>query len=770
MTASRNTDKKKKPGEKILISYMQTKLAVTVSVMMLALIALVGVLVHIVRTNSDQYNKIVLSQRQASYDSRTIPFRRGDIMDRNGTVLATSEKVYNLILDPYVINSGTDGRFVEATIKALSEYFHYSDTELRELIKDKAGKSYIKYEKALSYDEKNGFETYEKEQNAAYQKAGSKERIRGVWFEDEYKRTYPYGSLACNVIGFSSQDGTSGTGGIEQYYNDTLTGTNGREYGYLDSDTNLQSVLKEPTNGESIVSTINTNIQKRTEQYLMDWQTKDVGSKSAAAVVMDPKTGEVLAMASTNQFDLNDPRKLDPSIYPDAVLTELGRKEAVGVYHREHPDEPAITEDDVTKYYTEDEIKSYGQQVAWNQIWRNIPVSDTYEPGSTAKTITMAGALEERAITPQTTFNCQGYIELSDGIHTWKIRCHNHNGDGIIDAKTALLRSCNVYLMNTAFQLGSDKFVKYQHLFGLGEKTGIDLPAEADTSDLVYTADKLGKTTLATNSFGQNFNVTMIQMAAAYASIINGGSYYKPHVVKQILDENGTVISDVRPELLRTTVSKDTSDFLRDALYATVEEGTGKKAKIEGYHVGGKTGTAEKLPRSAKNYLVSFMGFVPVEDPQLLVYVIVDTPNLEGEAQATASFAIKIERAIMNDAVQLLNIPSQGETNPEDSINAGFTKNPEGISKETMGTGVTPSSEGETSDADTSNADTSGTTATETDAEGNPVPVTTQEGETVPSTAWAETDEAIGADGGEAYPDAMPEESTSEASTNTETG
>lgn len=164
------------------------------------------------------------------------------------------------------------------------------------------------------------------------------------------------------------------------------------------------------------------------------------------------------------------------------------------------------------------------------------------------------------------------------------------------------------------------------------------------------------------------------------------------------------------------------------------------------------------------------MGFVPVEDPQLLVYVIVDTPNLEGEAQATASFAIKIERAIMNDAVQLLNIPSQGETNPEDSINAGFTKNPEGISKETMGTGVTPSSEGETSDADTSNADTSGTTATETDAEGNPVPVTTQEGETVPSTAWAETDEAIGADGGEAYPDAMPEESTSEASTNTETG
>ncbi len=195
------------------------------------------------------------------------------------------------------------------------------------------------------------------------------------------------------------------------------------------------------------------------------------------------------------------------------------------------------------------------------------------------------------------------------------------------------------------------------------------MPGEADTSALVYKADNLGKTSLATNSFGQNFNVSMIQMAAAFSSVVNGGFYFRPHVVKQILNANGTVIQEMEPELLRVTCSKATSDFLKEALYQTVEKGTGRPAQIQGYHVGGKTGTAQKLPRSEKNYLVSFCGFAPVEDPQLLVYVIVDTPNLDGEEQASASFATKIEQKIMNDALQFLNIPPQGETDPEASLN-----------------------------------------------------------------------------------------------------
>ena len=741
MRTSQNTDNERKVKRgKILSPFMQRKLAVTLGVIMLALIALIVAIYMLVKNNNEEYNKIVLSQRQASYDSRTIPFRRGDIMDRNGTVLATSQKVYNLILDPKVIHSGEGDRYVEPTIQALVSYFSYDEGEIRTLIKEKADKSYVKYKKELSYDEKSGFEEYIKNQNSTYVKKGEKARVRGIWFEDEYKRMYPYGSLACNVIGFSSADGSVGTGGVEQFYNDTLMGVNGREYGYLDNDTKLKSVLKEPTDGETVVTTINTNIQMSLEKYLNEWQNDDVGSKVAGAIVMDPKTGEILAMGSTNQFDLNNPRELDESKYTNSDLMELGRKEAVGVYKRQNPDAEKISVDEVGKYFSEDEILSFGKQVAWNQVWRNVVISDTYEPGSTAKSITLAAALEERAITPSTTFDCEGFIALSDGIHTWRIRCHNHDGDGVIDAQTGLMRSCNVYLMNTAFALGAENFVKYQHIFGFGEKTGIDLPAEADTSTLVYPAESLGRTTLATNSFGQNYNVTMVQMAAAYCSIVNGGNYYKPHVVKQILNGNGTVIQDVKPEILRTTCSKSTSDFLREALYQTVEGGTGTKAKIQGYHVGGKTGTAEKIPRSAKNYLVSFIGFAPVEDPQIVVYVIVDTPNLVGEAQATASFAIFIERKIMNDALQFLNIPPVSDTDPEDSINKKLSDSSEGISNEAMGEQVTSGSDDENEGGESETA--------ETDEDGNAI---------VRTQAPPVTDEVIsGDDEGFEIPDAVP--------------
>ena len=467
---------------------------------------------------------------------------------------------------------------------------------------------------------------------------------------------------------------------MEQYYNDELLGINGREYGYLDSDTKLQSVIREATDGNSIVTTLNFNIQRTAEKYLQEWQTEDVGSKMAAAIVMNPKNGEILAMASTNRFDLNHPRELDKTLYPDSLLRELGKKEAVSTYKREH-NQP-ISEDAISSVYSDSEILSFGTQVVWNQMWRNVTVSDSYEPGSTAKPFTIAGALEEAAIRPETTFRCDGYITLSDGVKTWNIRCHKRDGHGTLDAEQALMQSCNVYLMNTAFQEGAENFVKYQHIFGFGEKTGVDLPGEADTSSLLYKAESLGKTSLATNSFGQNYNVTMIQMAAAFSSIVNGGSYYRPHVVKQILNSNGTVIKNVEPELLRVTNSETTSDFLKEALYQTVEKGTGRPAKIQGYHVGGKTGTAQKLPRSEKNYLVSFCGFAPVEDPEILVYVIVDTPNLDGEEQASASFATKIEQKIMNDSLQFLNIPPQGETDPEASLNKGLMEENDSKEKE----------------------------------------------------------------------------------------
>ena len=692
MRISRNTEeeeKRKRRQTKILPFYMQEKLMVGFVFLILLFAVLSSVIFGMVRKNSEEYSRIVLGQRQSGYGSRSIQARRGDILDRNGTILATSEKVYNLIVDPRAITSRSDDRYDKAVVDALREYFKGDErvdtvsSLLEEQKKLSTGKksAYFKFKEDMSFDEKDAFQKFMDEKNAAYRKSGNKYEIKGLSFEDKYKRSYPYKELACNVIGFSSQDNSGGTGGVEQYYNNDLIGTNGREYGYLDSDTKLQSVIREASDGDSIVTTLNFNIQRTVEKYLQEWQKEDVGSKMAAAIVMNPKNGEILAMASTNQFDLNHPRDLDKTLYPDALLTEYGKKEALKKYKREH-DGKEISEDALSTVYTPEEISSLGAQVAWNQMWRNVAVSDTYEPGSTAKPFTIAGALEENAIVPSTQFTCDGYIKISDGVHTWTIRCHKRDGHGTLDAEQALMQSCNVYLMDTAFQEGAENFVKYQHIFGFGEKTGIDLPGEADTKDLIYTADTLGKTSLATNSFGQNYNVSMIQMAAGFSSIVNGGSYYKPHVVKQILNANGTVIKDVEPELVRVTNSKSTSDFLKEALYQTVEQGTGRPAKIQGYHVGGKTGTAQKLPRSEKNYLVSFCGFAPVEDPELLVYVIVDTPNLEGEAQASASFATKIEQKIMKDALQFLNIPPQGETDPEDSLNKNLEEEKKENAKE----------------------------------------------------------------------------------------
>ena len=692
MRTSQSTEeeqKRKRRQTKILPFYMQEKLMVGFVFLILLFAVLSSVIFGMVRKNSEEYSRIVLGQRQSGYGSRSIQARRGDILDRNGTILATSEKVYNLIVDPRAITSRSDDRYEKAVVDALREYFKGDErvdtvsSLLEEQKKLSTGKksAYFKFKEDMSFDEKDAFQKFMDEKNAAYRKSGNKYEIKGLSFEDKYKRSYPYKELACNVIGFSSQDNSGGTGGVEQYYNNDLIGTNGREYGYLDSDTKLQSVIREASDGDSIVTTLNFNIQRTVEKYLQEWQKEDVGSKMAAAIVMNPKNGEILAMASTNQFDLNHPRDLDKTLYPDALLTEYGKKEALKKYKREH-DGKEISEDALSTVYTPEEISSLGAQVAWNQMWRNVAVSDTYEPGSTAKPFTIAGALEENAIVPSTQFTCDGYIKISDGVHTWTIRCHKRDGHGTLDAEQALMQSCNVYLMDTAFQEGAENFVKYQHIFGFGEKTGIDLPGEADTKDLIYTADTLGKTSLATNSFGQNYNVSMIQMAAGFSSIVNGGSYYKPHVVKQILNANGTVIKDVEPELVRVTNSKSTSDFLKEALYQTVEQGTGRPAKIQGYHVGGKTGTAQKLPRSEKNYLVSFCGCAPVEDPELLVYVIVDTPNLEGEAQASASFATKIEQKIMKDALQFLNIPPQGETDPEDSLNKNLEEEKKENAKE----------------------------------------------------------------------------------------
>ena len=605
--------KKKKKNQ--VSSYVLEKLAVTVLVIMLALLSLSMVLYRIVKQNNEEFTKIVLSQH-STYDSRVLPYRRGDIVDRNGTYLATSEKVYNLILDPNQISSKKE-LYLQPTVDALVTCFGYDRAELISLIEENPDSQYIRYERRLTFDKKEAFETLASETNKANYEAGIANRIKGVWFEDEYKRVYPYNSLACNIIGFTSSDGSSGSNGIEQYYNETLMGTNGREYGYLNDDSNMEANIKPAENGNTVVSTIDIYIQTLVEERIRQWMT-EVGSKQIGVVVMNPQNGEILAMATDKSYDLNNPRDL------------------TGTY----------TQAEIDRMTDEEKVE------AWNQQWRNFCLSDTYEPGSPAKVFTVAAALEEGIINANTHFHCDGYQTIAGQLV--KCTAYLKGGHGDLQLDETLMVSCNDAMMQMASMEGKEVFKKYQDLFNFGSGTGIDLVGEADASTLVYRIGKMGPMDLATNSFGQNFNCTMIQLAAAFSSVINGGSYYEPHVVMQVLNDNGSIIKKNDGVLVRETVSYATSDTIRRALVRTVSEGTGAAAKVPGYEVGGKTGTAEKQPRGNKKYVVSFCGFAPAEEPQVLVYVAIDEPDVED--QAHSSFASTVFSQIMGDILPYLNI------------------------------------------------------------------------------------------------------------------
>lgn len=669
---------------------MQEKLAIAVMVITLALFALVIVLYNIVKDKGEDYNQVVLSHQD--YESRTIPYKRGNIIDRNGTYLAVSEKVYNLIIDPkQILENDENYEYLEATLDALSECFGYNREELRKLINEKKDSYYVIYEKQMSAEQKEKFENFKQEKNNEYRELpadeGGKRRITGVWFEDEYRRKYPYNDLACNVIGFAMKDGNA-SGGVEQYYNDVLTGVNGREYGYLNDDANLERVVKPARNGQTLELTIDTNIQKICQKYIDEWQA-GIGSKVAAVIVMDPNTAEVLAMDTNIRYDLNDPYNLD-------------------------------------RYYTQAEQDAMDENTraeAWYKMWRNFCISDTFEPGSPQKAFTVAGGIEEGAINGYETFECGGRLQLDK----WLIRCVARRGHGPLTITEGLMKSCNIVMMNIVRMEGKEKFSKYQSIFGFGSKTGIDLPGEA--TGLVYTVENMGPVDLATNSFGQNYNCTMIQMAAAYSSLINGGSYYEPHLVKRILNEQGAVVQKNEPKLVRETVSESTSDFINNALFQTVSGngGTAGAAAVAGYEVAGKTGTAQKQPRSAKNYLVSFIGYAPAYEPQVLVYVVLDTPNLPGEEQAHSRFASEISAKIMAEILPYMNVFPESAAAQE---NEELAEREEGITNN-----ETP--EGQQGEGQEGTGET---------------------GEVLPSESWESYDEEF-IDSGEEeynYPDSMP--------------
>jgi len=611
---------------------MQKKLVVLFILVLLAFAGLtvrLGLLVHEKET---KYQKQVLSQLK--YDSTTLPYRRGDIVDAKGVKLATSEKVYNLVIDSAVMLDKE--AYFEPTMEALAKYFpQLNMANIREYVKNHPKSSWYVPLRRLSYDEIEPFKEAQAEKNS---------NIKGIWFEEEYKRVYPGGSLAADVIGFARTDNV-GQYGLEEYYNDTLNGSNGREYGYLNDDLALERTIKPATDGNTVHSTIDVNIQKIVEKVLNqfgdehenEYREAD-GAENVGCIVMDPNTGEVLAMASYPGFDLNNPKDtqaLIGAVEMEQIINANGYTEIrkTGKY---------ITEARLAEM-TEDEIL-----LNLNNLWKNFCIANTYEPGSTMKPFTVAAALESGSISQQDTFVCEGYLEVGG----FKIKCHG--ADGTLTLAKAVAKSCNVCLMKIARQMGADIFSKFQRDYNFGKKTNIDLAGEARTASLLRSAAEMDPTDLATYSFGQNFNVTMIQMAAGYCSLINGGYYYEPHVVSKITNSSGATVETFEPKLLKRTISESTSELIRSYCKEVVISGTGKTARPAGYLVAGKTGTAQTQPRGNGQYVVSFESFAPVDDPQVVVYVVVDRVN--ASKQDNARYATNMVREIYTELLPYMNI------------------------------------------------------------------------------------------------------------------
>ena len=619
---------------------MQRKLVVLFILVLLAFIGLGIKLFLINRDNGQVYTMQVLSQQ--AYENQTIPYKRGKILDSKGTVLADSQLVYNVIVDSKQILE--KDMYLEPTLDAL-EGLGINRSRIREFITNNPSSQYYIALKNLSYQDKRAYEDkvaqgIKKEREDKIPSAERKySNIRGIWFESGYARIYPHSDLACNVIGFSGS-GNVGTGGLEEYYNDTLNGIVGRKYGYLDEGLNMEQTMIEAQDGNNLVLTLDANIQSIVQKYLKkhDDTYKNVdhagnGSNNAACIVMDVNSGEILAMAGTPFYDLNKPSDL-------AALEGMPKLDA-----NDEPMDSYLTYTDLLVMSDEDKPRYL------NALWSNFCVSEYYEPGSTAKPFTVASALETGAIYDGETFYCNGFRYV-DG---FEIKCHNREGDGTVTVSQAVERSCNVALMEIASALGKEDFTKFQNVFNFGLKTGIDLADEARTDQFVSDST-MTNSMLATNAFGQNFDATMIQMITGFCSLINGGNYYEPHVVKKITSPSGTTLRTIEPRVLKKTVSEETSELIREYTVQVVEGryGTGETARPAGYRIGGKTGTAETLPRGNGEYVVSFMGYAPAEDPKIAVYVVIDRPNFDHQDDAT--FATVIVRSIMQEVLPYLNI------------------------------------------------------------------------------------------------------------------
>lgn len=626
--------RKNESKQRKLTKKMKIKLA---GVFGCSLLALVGLLVGITWINAksgNKYTQQVLTQSQQQYTDTTVPFRRGSITDRNGTMLANSVKVYNLVLDCVEINN--NDKYKDPTKAALEEYFDIEQDVVDGLLTNEETKDsrYQILKKEVTMDERRAFEeslevpeSKEEKEALGEEEITRRQRVKGVYFEDTYKRIYPLGSLACDVIGFTDA-GDTATWGLEGYYNSTLNGTNGRTFGYLSDDSSLEQNIIDPVNGKNLTTTLDATIQEIVEKYISAFDralsagpnnkknAKKKGAENIAVIIQNPNNGEILAMASSGTYDLNNPRDLSGS-------------------------------------YTEYEIENMDDEEtkeALFDMWKNYCVSQNFEPGSTFKPVVVASALESGAITEANRFICDGGEEIGEDYVRCAVYPDSHGSQSLGEV---IQNSCNDGMMAIGRKMGTKLFLEYQKKFNFGTRTGIDLPSEE--TGLLFSEDNMYEMELSTSAFGQGFNCTMIQEISAISAVINGGTYYQPHLVKEITDEDGKTVKNINPNVLKQPVSEEVSAKIREYMGLSVTNGTSRSAKVQGYSMGGKTGTAEKLNEKEKgNYLVSFIGFAPLDKPEMVIYTVVDTPNVE--KQASSTYAQYLSQAIMSEVLPYMNI------------------------------------------------------------------------------------------------------------------
>lgn len=510
---------------------------------------------YIMLIAENKYSKMATSLQERE---RSIKAPRGIIYDRNGVVIAGNKPVCSISV---IHNQITDP---EEVIKILSEKLDISPEEVRKKVEKVSSREKIKsnVEKHIA-DEIRNLD------------------LDGVMVDEDYKRYYPYSTLASKVIGFTGAD-NQGIVGLEVFYDDTLMGEDGSINTLTDAKgieiANLPETRKEPVPGHNLVLSIDVNIQQYIEQLASETMEK-CQAKRVCIIVMNPQNGEIYAMTDYPEYDLNSPFTLNYVADADDNQDRL------------------------------------------NQMWRNFCINDTYEPGSAFKIVTATAALEEGVVSVEDGFYCPGYKIVEDR----KIRCHKVVGHGSETFKDGLLNSCNPVFMEVGARIGATNFYKQMEKLGLFEKTGIDLPGEANS--IFHDLENVKAVELATMSFGQSFQITPLQLLRAVSAVVNGGTLITPHFGVYVTDENNNVIEKLEYETEENVISHETSELMKELLGAVVSEGGGNKAYVEGFSIGGKTATSEKLPRSSNKYIASFVGFAPVDNPKVMAFVLIDEPQ-----------------------------------------------------------------------------------------------------------------------------------------------